>query len=62
VARADSHIEEEAQKAIDTFFSKHVVLPSPWTDSAKKKPFQLPGTPGEWTLWLARHIHDMFVQ
>lgn len=40
-------IEERAQKAIDTYFSSQIIVPSPWTDSAKKKPFVLPATPGE---------------
>lgn len=42
----NSEIEEQAQRAIDTYFSSHVIVPSPWTDSSKKKPFILPATPG----------------
>ena len=42
-----SELEEQAQRAIDTFFSSNVIVPSPWTDSAKRKSFKLPQTPGE---------------
>jgi len=44
--RHSSEIEEQAQRAIDTFFSSNMIVPSPWTDSSKRKPFKLPETPG----------------
>ena len=43
----NSELEERAQRAIDTFFSSNVIVPSPWTDSSKRKSFKLPQTPGK---------------
>ena len=44
----DHQEEARAQQAIDRYFAMQPVLPSPWTDSAHRKPFRLPMTPGEW--------------
>lgn len=45
--RVDEELEERAQRAIDNYFSTHMVVPSPspWNDNANKQPFQLPRTP-----------------
>ena len=47
LSRLNHELEEQAQRAINSYFSTHVIAPSPWTDSAKKnKPFKPPCTPG----------------
>ncbi|ESO82372.1 hypothetical protein LOTGIDRAFT_236988 [Lottia gigantea] len=39
----DRELEERAQKAIDQYFSNHLIVPSPWNSTSK--PFTLPRTP-----------------
>ena len=44
--RVDIEIEEKAQEAIEAFFSKSCVVPSPWSDTSQRRTgFHLPQTP-----------------
>ena len=49
-SRVDVEIEEKAQQAIEAFFSKSCVVPSPWSDTSQRRtgfhPPQTPSTPG----------------
>ncbi|XP_062831646.1 protein aurora borealis isoform X2 [Anolis carolinensis] len=43
-ARIDKEMEEKRQKAIEEFFTKSVIVPSPWTDHSGKQVSQLNST------------------
>ncbi|XP_042312487.1 protein aurora borealis isoform X1 [Sceloporus undulatus] len=48
-ARIDKEIEEKRQKAIEEFFTKGVIVPSPWTDHSGKQVSQLNSTTSKYT-------------
>nr|XP_020657500.1 protein aurora borealis isoform X1 [Pogona vitticeps]XP_020657501.1 protein aurora borealis isoform X1 [Pogona vitticeps] len=43
-ARVDKEMEEKRQKAIEEFFTKSVIVPSPWTDHSGKQASQFHST------------------
>ncbi|CAI5771690.1 Protein aurora borealis [Podarcis lilfordi] len=43
-ARIDKEMEEKRQKAIEEFFTKSIIVPSPWTDHSEKQVSQFNST------------------
>ncbi|XP_063160605.1 protein aurora borealis [Candoia aspera] len=43
-ARVDGEVEERRQRAIEEFFTKSIIVPSPWTDPVGKQASQLNST------------------